>query len=148
MFNETGAFLVPTLLAGKTVTERAQTPGYFLPAVAEKAKAVGPVIKQAFAKAVRGGVKIAFGTDSGVSEHGRNAEEFNLMVEAGMSEMQAIVSATINAAELCGLSDEIGTIEPGKAADLIAIDTNPLTDIKALQSVSFVMRDGVAYKRR
>ena len=85
---------------------------------------------------------------SGVSEHGRNAEEFNLMVEAGMSEMQAIVSATINAAELCGLSDEIGTIEPGKAADIIAVDMNPLIDIKALQNVSFVMRDGVVQKQR
>lgn len=147
LFNETGAFLVPTLLAGKTVTERAQEPGYFPPAVAEKVKAVGPVIQGAFAKAVRGGVKIAFGTDSGVSEHGRNAEEFALMVEAGMSQMRAIVCATINAAELCGLSDEIGTIEPGKAADIIAVDANPLTDIKALQNVSFVMRNGVVYKR-
>lgn len=146
LFNDTGAFLVPTLLAGKTVTDRAQTPGYFLPAVAEKAKAVGPAIRGAFAKAVRGGVKIAFGTDSGVSEHGRNAEEFALMVEAGMGRMQAIVSATINAAELCGLSDEIGTIEPGKSADIIAVDTNPLTDITALQNVRFVMRSGVVHK--
>ena len=148
LFNDTGAFLVPTLLAGKTVTDRAQLPGYFLPAVADKAKAVGPAIQGAFAKAVRGGVKIAFGTDSGVSEHGRNAEEFALMVEAGMGRMQAIVSATINAAELCGLSDEIGTIEPGKAADLIAVDASPLTDIKALQNVSFVMRNGVVQRQR
>ena len=146
LFNDTGAFLVPTLLAGKTVTERAQQAGYFLPAVAEKARVVGPVIQGAFAKAVRGRVRIAFGTDSGVSEHGRNAEEFALMVEAGMGEMQAIIAATINAAELCGLSDEIGTIEPGKAADLIAVDTNPLTDIKALQNVSFVMRNGAVHK--
>ena len=147
MFNDTGAFLVPTILAGKTVAEHAQEVGYYPASVARKAKAVGPVIQGAFAKAVRGGVRVAFGTDSGVSEHGRNAEEFALMVEAGMGEMQAIIAATINAAKLLGLSDEIGTIEPGKAADIIAVDTNPLADITALQHVHFVMRHGVAYKR-
>ncbi len=147
LFNDTGAFLVPTILAGKTVTQHAQEVGYYPASVAEKAKAVGPVIQSAFAKAVRGGVRIAFGTDSGVSEHGRNAQEFALMVEAGMGEMQAIIAATINAAKLLGLSDEIGTIEPGKAADIIAVDTNPLTDITALQHVRFVMRHGVTYKQ-
>lgn len=146
LFNETGAFLVPTLLAGKTVVALAEIPGYFPSSVSNKAKAVGPVIKDAFARAYKGGVKIAFGTDSGVSKHGQNAEEFVIMVEAGMNEMDAIVSATINAAELCGLSSEIGTIEVGKAADIIAVSNNPLKDISVLKSVWFVMRNGVVHK--
>ncbi len=146
LFRQTGAFLVPTLLAGKTVAERAGIEGYFPPPVAEKARAVGPAITEAFAAALRGGVRIAFGTDSGVSEHGRNAEEFLLMVASGMGEADAIVSATVNAAELLGLEREIGSIEPGKAADLIAVPGDPLRDIAALTRVSFVMRGGVVHK--
>ncbi|MCH8344284.1 MAG: amidohydrolase family protein [Planctomycetes bacterium] len=148
LFKQTGAFLVPTILAGKTVTQKAAIAGYYPPPVAEKAKAVGPVIQNAFAKAYEGGVRIAFGTDSGVSEHGRNAEEFLLMVEAGMSETEAIVSATVSAAQLLGLSKEIGTIDAGKAADIIATTGNPLDDISALQHIAFVMRNGTIYKRQ
>jgi imidazolonepropionase-like amidohydrolase len=87
-------------------------------------------------------VKIAFGTDAGVSKHGRNADEFELMVEHGMSPMAAIVAATVNAADLLGLGDEIGTLEPGKAADIIAVDGDPLQDVRALKRVVFVMRGG------
>jgi imidazolonepropionase-like amidohydrolase len=115
--------------------------------VAEKARRVGPQIQSAFARAHRAGVKIAFGTDSGVSAHGENGREFVYMVEAGMSPMQAIVSATLGAAELLGLADEIGSIAPGRAADVIASADNPLVDISALQRPSFVMREGVVYRR-
>ena len=108
---------------------------------------MGPVIQDAFARAHRGGVRIAFGTDSGVSAHGDNARELLLMVEAGMNPADAIVSATINAAELLGLSDTIGTVEPGKAADLIATTGDPLVEISQLQRVVFVMRAGKVYKR-
>ena len=147
LFRKTGAFLVPTILAGKTVTEKARIDGYYPAPVAEKARRVGPVIQDAFARAHRGGVRIAFGTDSGVSAHGDNARELLLMVEAGMSPADAIVSATINAAELLGLSDTIGTVEPGKAADLIATTGDPLVEISQLQRVVFVMRAGKVYKR-
>lgn len=147
LFLERGAFLVPTILAGKTVEERARQPGYFPEPVAEKARRVGPQIQSAFARAYRAGVKIAFGTDSGVSAHGENGREFVYMVEAGMSPMEAIVSATIRAAELLGLADQIGSIAPGRSADLIASADNPLVDISALQRPAFVMREGVVYRR-
>ncbi len=146
LFKKTGAALVPTILAGKTVAERARIEGYFPPPVAQKARRVGPEIQDAFARAYRGGVTIAFGTDSGVSHHGENAREFAYMVEAGMSEADAIISATINAARLLGLDDSVGTIEVGKAADLIATAGNPLLDISELERVVFVMRAGRVYK--
>ena len=146
LFKKTGAALVPTILAGKTVAERARIEGYFPPPVAQKARRVGPEIQDAFARAYRGGVTIAFGTDSGVSHHGENAREFAYMVEAGMSEADAIISATINAARLLGLDDSVGTIEVGKAADLIATAGNPLLDISELERVVFVMRAGKVYK--
>ncbi len=142
LFVEKGAFLVPTVLAGKTVEERARIAGYYPLPVVKKALEVGPAIQAALARAHKGGVRIAFGTDSGVSSHGENAREFVYMVDAGMNEMQVIVAATLSAAELLGLSDQIGSIEPGKAADLIATARNPLVDITELQRVSFVMKGG------
>jgi imidazolonepropionase-like amidohydrolase len=108
---------------------------------------VGPQIQDAFGRAHRAGVKIAFGTDVGVGEHGTNALEFVYMGEAGMRPMDALVSATVNAADLCDLSDEIGTIEAGKAADIIAVGSSPLEDLAVLQHVEFVMKGGVVYKR-
>jgi imidazolonepropionase-like amidohydrolase len=92
------------------------------------------------------GVNIAFGTDSGVSRHGQNAREFALLVEAGLTEMEALVSATVTAAEVLGLSDELGTLAPGMRADVIATPGNPLEDIDAMMDVSFVMKDGLVYK--
>ncbi|MCI0674370.1 MAG: amidohydrolase family protein [Phycisphaerales bacterium] len=148
LFKQKGAYLVPTILAGVTVAECAEIEGYFKPMVAEKARAVGPVIQGAFGRAYKAGVQIAFGTDSGVSEHGKNAREFELMVQAGMPAMEAIKSATVNAAQLIGLSETIGMIEAGKQADVIAVKKNPLEDIRALQDVSFVMRGGVVWKER
>jgi imidazolonepropionase-like amidohydrolase len=146
LFGKTGAFLVPTVLAGKTVAERAEEPGYYPPPVAQKAREVGPQIQSALGRAYRGGVRIAFGTDSGVSRHGENAREFALMVEAEMTPVDAIAAATVNAAELLGLSDEIGTIEPGKSADVIATMKSPLDEIGVLADVRFVMRAGVVHR--
>lgn len=146
LMKQHGTFYVPTILAGKTVAEKAEEEGFFPELVRPKAAAIGPKIDETFARAYRAGVKIAFGTDSGVSHHGDNAREFQYMVEGGMSPMQAIQSATVVAAQLLGLEDRLGTLEKGKIADIIAVDGDPLADITALQKVSFVMKEGVVYK--
>ncbi len=146
LFKETGAYLVPTLLAGKTVATMAVESDFMSPAIREKAIRVGNDMAESFEKAHKAGVSIAYGTDSGVSAHGRNAEEAVLMVAAGMSEMDVIVSATINAADLIDMSDSIGTIEAGKFADIIAVDASPLENIDELLDVDFVMKGGKVYK--
>jgi imidazolonepropionase-like amidohydrolase len=146
LFKEKGAYYVPTLLAGHTVAENAKIPGYYIAIVAKKAAEVGPRIMEAFRKAHAAGVKIAFGTDTGVSPHGQNAREFALMVEGGMRPSEAIEAATVTAAELLGLSDQIGTIQPGKQADLIAVKADPGQTITELERVAFVMKGGVVYK--
>jgi len=147
LFRSTGAWYVPTITAGVSVAEFAQREGYYPAAVVPKALEVGPKIQDAFARAYKGGVKIAFGTDAGVFPHGENAREFVYMVEAGMPAEQAIVAATLNAAELCGISSEAGSIEQGKRADLIAVNGDPRRDIGLLKSVSFVMRSGTPIKQ-
>lgn len=146
LFKRTGAFLVPTVHAGKFVEDKAREPGYFPPPVRIKAAAVGPQIQGSLARAYQAGVRIAFGTDVGVGAHGTNAREFRYMHEAGMSPMDCLVAATVNAAQLCGLSEQIGTIEPGKRADLIAVDSSPLDDVTVLEHVSFVMKGGEVFK--
>ncbi len=146
LFKETGAYLVPTLLAGKTVATLAVEADFMSDAVKEKAIRVGNDMAGSFEKAHKAGVNIAYGTDSGISRHGRNAEEAVLMVEAGMSEMDVIISATINAADLIDMSDSIGTIEAGKFADIIAVDASPLENIDELLDVNFVMKSGKVYK--
>jgi len=146
LFKETGAYLVPTLLAGKTVATLAVEADFMSEAVKEKAIRVGNDMAGSFEKAHKAGVNIAYGTDSGISPHGTNAQEAVLMVEAGMSEMDVIVSATINAADLIDMSDSIGTIEAGKLADIIAVDASPLENIDELLDVDFVMKDGKIYK--
>jgi imidazolonepropionase-like amidohydrolase len=146
LFKQTGAYLVPAVMAGETVAERAKIAGYYPPSVQQKALEVGPRVKKALAAAHAAGVKIAFGTDSGVTDHGSNAREFVYMVQAGLSEMEAIRAATVGGAELLGLSREIGTIEPGKLADLVATQRNPLVDITELQRVVFVMKSGRPFK--
>ena len=115
-------------------------------AVKEKAARVGNDMASSFERAHKAGVNIAYGTDSGVSPHGTNAEEALLMVEAGMDEMDVIVAATINAADLIDMSDDIGTIETGKFADIIAVDDSPLDNIEQLLDVDFVMKGGKVYK--
>ncbi|NIK73530.1 imidazolonepropionase-like amidohydrolase [Thermonema lapsum] len=145
LFKKTGAYYVPTILAGRTVADSAKVPGYYAPIVVPKALAVGPQIQKTFAKAYKAGVKIAFGTDSGVSVHGLNAIEFELMVEAGMPPLEAIRSATLNAADLLGV-DNLGSIEEGMLADIIAVQEDPLKNISTLRKVVFVMKDGKVYK--
>lgn len=147
LFRKSGAYLVPTLLAGATVVEMAKDPNsHLLPPQREKALKVGPQMHDMAARAKKGGVKIAFGTDTGVSKHGENAKEFALLVAAGLSPMEAIRAATVAAADHLGKSDLIGSIAPGKAADIIAVGKDPLADVNALLDVGFVMKDGVVYK--
>lgn len=142
-----GTYYVPTILAGKFVADKAKIDGFFPELVRPKAAAIGPLIQNTFEQAHKAGVKIAFGTDSGVSAHGDNAQEFSLMVEAGMKPADALLSSTVNSANLLGISDILGTLEEGKLADIVAVQGNPLDDISLMESVSFVMKDGVVYKQ-
>ncbi len=148
LFLETGAYLVPTLLAGKTVETLALEQTFMSAAIRDKAIRVAADMAGSFRRAHEAGVRIAYGTDSGVSRHGTNAEEALLMVENGMSEMDVLVSATINAADLIDRSDDLGTIEAGKFADIIAVDGSPLDDIGELLDVDFVMKGGKVYKNQ
>ena len=148
LMKEHGTYYVPTIMAGEWVAEKSEIDGYFPELVRPKAAAIGPVIQETFGRAYRAGVKIAFGTDSGVSAHGDNAREFTLMINGGMTPMEAIQSATRVTAELLGIEADVGTIEAGKWADLIAVGADPLADVAALEEVSFVMKEGVIYKPR
>ncbi|WP_069129937.1 metal-dependent hydrolase family protein [Rhodohalobacter halophilus] len=141
-----GTYYVPTITAGKFVAEKAEVDGYYPPLVVPKAREIGPLIQNTFAEAYRYGVKIAFGTDAGVFHHGDNAQEFGYMVEVGMPEAEALLSATQTASAVLGLEDQIGSVEAGKLADIIAVDGNPLRDISTLENVRFVMKEGVVYK--
>ncbi|MBX2965676.1 MAG: amidohydrolase family protein [Cyclobacteriaceae bacterium] len=145
LMKQKGTYYVPTISAGKFVAEKANEPGYYHPLVVPKALEIGPQIQATFGKAYKRGVKIAFGTDAGVFPHGENGKEFGYMVEAGMPAMEAIKSATVVAAGILGMSDKIGTLEAGKLADIVAVDENPLKNIKTMEKVSFVMKDGVVY---
>lgn len=147
LFRSGGAFLVPTLMAGDFVAREAAKPDtFFTPAQRDKALLAGPKMLDMARRAWAGGVKIAFGTDTGVSAHGDNAGEFALLVKAGMSPIDAIRSATIWAAEHFGLADQIGSLASGKQADLIAVRGDPLADVTVLTRVSFVMKGGVVYR--
>ena len=147
LMKERGTYLVPTISAGIWVAQKAEEDGYFPAIVGPKAAAIGPVARQMFARASKAGVKIAFGTDSGVSPHGENAQEFQWMVEGGMSPMRAIQSATLEAAKLLKVDDRLGTLEPGKIADVVAVNGNPIEDIEVTRDVVFVMKDGAVFKR-
>jgi imidazolonepropionase-like amidohydrolase len=120
---------------------------FFTDAIKQKALAASGASRQAFQNAYRAGVKIAFGTDSAVTPHGENADEFEMMVDAGMSPADAIRSATMTSAELLGVEDKLGSLESGKLADLIAVSGSPLEDISALTHVNFVMKAGVVVKQ-
>ncbi|NJC25567.1 metal-dependent hydrolase family protein [Neolewinella antarctica] len=143
---EHGTIYVPTLLAGAFVAEKAEIPGYFPAVIVPKARAIGPALISTFGEAYRHGVKIAFGTDSGVSAHGENAKEFALMVQAGMKPMEAIMAATSVAAGVLGRGEDLGQIKTGYVADLVAVAGNPLENVRLLESVNFVMKEGVRVK--
>ena len=147
LFRKSGAYYVPTLSTVNGYLERiAADPNAYSPAVRAKVDWRIRITGESLRKAVPKGVKIAFGTDAGVSKHGRNADEFELMVKHGMTPTQALEAATVNAADLLGLSADVGTLEPGKRADLIAVDGDPLADVTVLKRVPFVMKDGMVFK--
>ncbi|HRX73843.1 MAG TPA: amidohydrolase family protein [Hyphomonas sp.] len=145
LFKEHNAILVPTVLAGATVTGWVNEP--WLPAPSRaKAAIIGPLMQDMLRRAHEGGVTVAFGTDTGVSRHGQNAEEFALMVGAGFTPEEAIRSATVVASKHVEMDADIGTIEAGKYADIIAVNGDPLKDVTELEDVDFVMKGGVVYK--
>lgn len=147
LMKEHGTWLVPTLTAGKSVADSAKIPGYFPPVVLPKATSIGPEMENMFRNAYQSGVKIAFGTDAGVFEHGKNAKEFGYMVEAGMPPMETIKTATQYASTVLEMDQQIGTLEAGKFADVVAVKGNPLEDITLLEQIDFVMKEGKIYKR-
>jgi imidazolonepropionase-like amidohydrolase len=147
LFKRNGAFLVPTLSTVNGYLERlAANPNAYPPQVLPKIKYRISITGQNIQKAYPAGVKVAFGTDAGVSKHGRNADEFELMVKYGMPAVEAIKAATVNAADLLGLAKEVGTIEAGKSADIIAVAGDPLSDVRVLKNVAFVMARGEVVK--
>jgi imidazolonepropionase-like amidohydrolase len=146
LMKQRGTWYVPTITAGRWVADKAAVPGYFPENVRPKAASIGPQIADTFARAYRDGVRILFGTDTGVSPHGDNAVEFVYMVEAGMPPLEAIRAATIRPAEFLGIEDRLGSLESGKLADIVAAPGDVLDDVTAMRRVDFVMKDGVIYR--
>ena len=146
LMRKQGTWYVPTISAGKWVADLAELDDKLPEVVRPKAAAIGPQIQDTFGEAYAAGVKIAFGTDAGVSPHGANGKEFRFMVEAGMPVMEAIQSATVNAAELLRVENELGQIAPGFHADIVAFDANPLDDVSVLERPSFVMKAGAVFR--
>ena len=143
---EYGTYLVPTMTAGKEVAAKAKIPGYYNELVVPKALAIGPKIQNTTAKAYRAGVNIAFGSDAGVFSHGKNAKEFRYMNEAGIPVIECLQAATIVNSKILSVDDEIGQIKEGFTADIIATRLDPTKDVKTLENVIFVMKDGEVYK--
>ena len=148
LFKQHGTYLVPTLLVGERVYATAKDhPERLNPSTAEKALAIAPRLRSNFRAAHAAGVKIAFGTDTfGLSAHGENAQEFKILTTLGMTPMEAILTATRNAAALLGASDDVGSLQPGRFADLVAVDGDPLKDIAVLEHVELVMKGGIVVK--
>ena len=142
-----GTWLVPTISAGRFVSDKAKVEGYFPEVVRVKAATIGPLMQGMLARAYKAGVKIAFGTDQGVAPHGVNAKEFEFMVEAGIPPLETIRMATLHGSQVMGMEKDIGTLEAGKLADVIAVPGDPARDISVMSRVSFVMKDGTIYKR-
>jgi len=145
LMKQHGTYLVPTLYLGDWFLENYSTLG-LTPNMIEKAKTVMPIARQNIAVAFKEGVKVAFGTDAAVYPHGLNAREFAVMVKLGLTPLQSIQAATVNAADLIGWSDRVGTLEPGKFADIIAVEGDPLADVHTLENVRFVMKGGEVVK--
>jgi imidazolonepropionase-like amidohydrolase len=146
LFKQYGTWWVPTLTAGRSVADSAKIPGYYPAIIVPKAIAIGSQLQATFAKAYKAGIKIAFGTDAAVYAHGKNWLEFVYMTEGGMPPLEAIKCATVNASELLGQSAQLGSIEKGKLADIVAVDGDPTKDIHVMGKVKFVMKDGKVYK--
>ena len=148
LFKSHNAWLVPTLMAGDYVARVAASPeNFFTPAQTAKALEAGPKMLDMARRAHAGGVRIAFGTDSGVSAHGDNAQEFALLVRAGLTPLEAIQSATVGAAEHLKIANEAGRLAPGMPADLIAVSGDPLSDVTELERVRFVMKGGQVFRQ-
>ncbi len=148
LFRSHDAWLVPTLMAGDYVARMASGPdNFFTPAQTAKALEAGPKMLDMARRAHAGGVRIAFGTDSGVSAHGDNAQEFALLVRAGLTPLEAIQAATVGAAEHLKISNEAGRLAPGMPADLIAVSGDPLSDVTELERVRFVMKGGQVFRQ-
>jgi imidazolonepropionase-like amidohydrolase len=145
LMKQRGTWYVPTIYAGRFVADKAKIDGYFPEIVRPKAARIGAQIQDTAARAYRGGVKIAFGTDQGVGPHGDNAREFIYMVEAGIPAAYALQAATVHAAEVLGVDDQ-GVIEAGKRADIIALPGDPVADINTVMGVDFVMKDGIVHR--
>ncbi len=146
LFKKYDVWYVPTIIAGKSVSDSAMKPGYFPPLIAQKAIAIGPRIQATFSKAYKAGVKIAFGTDAGVYAHGKNWLEMVYMNQAGMPSLEVLRSATWSASELIGINDKAGSIEKGKWADIVAVEGDPVKDLQVMEKMKFVMKDGVIYR--
>lgn len=146
LMKQKGTYHVPTIIAGRSAAEYAKIPGYYHPLVAPKAIEIGSKIQENFAKAYKRGVKIAFGTDAGVFPHGENAREFGYMVEGGMPAIEALLCAMQVNAEILGMGDKLGSLEAGKLADIVAVNEDPTKNIKTMEKVTFVMKDGVVHK--
>jgi imidazolonepropionase-like amidohydrolase len=146
IMKEHGTYLVPTQYLGDWMQENAVKIG-LPPMYSEKMKTVSAAMRQNVTKALQGGVKIAFGTDAAVYPHGLNAHEFAVYVKLGMSPLQAIQTATVNAADLLGWSDRIGSLDEGKFADVVAVNGDPTKDVTLLQNPVMVMKGGVVYKQ-
>ena len=147
LMKQRGTWLVATISAGRFVAEKAKLAGYFPDIIRPKAEAIGPQIQGTFARAYKAGVNIAFGTDQGVAPHGDNAKEFEYMVEGGMPPLEALRAATLNGAKVMGVEAQLGMIEAGKLADIIAVPGDPSKEIGVMSKVGFVMKDGVVYRR-
>ncbi len=147
LMKEKQAYLVPTITAGKQVAEKALIPGYYPEIIVPKAIQIGAQIQKTFGKAYKMGVPIAFGTDAGVFPHGLNAKEFGYMLEAGMPAVETLQAATIVNAKILGMDGKLGVLAKGFFADIVASDENALNNIKTLETISFVMKNGKVYKK-
>ncbi len=140
-------YLIPTISAGKQVAEKAKQPGFFPEVVARKALEIGPIHQETMAKAYKKGVPMGFGTDAGVFPHGKNAIEFGYLLEAGIPIKESLKAATITNAELLDMGDSLGQLKMGFLADIVAVNEDPTKNVKTLETVVFVMKDGVVYKQ-